>query len=157
MPGSGRYPATSAATSSAAELLSRWPAMRLSDMRRAPEVECHRVLEGAFFLRQIEGPRRIAVILEARQASRLRLVGVDREGFVVASAGMGDVVDAAAERAPVPAIDDIKGQRRMDIDRRLQRRRQLQRLEAHAGDVFAGPAGRGARHTQPSAISGMTG
>jgi hypothetical protein len=70
---------------------------------------------------------------------------------------MGDVVDAAAERAPVPAIDDIEGQRRVDVDRRLQCRRQLPRLETHAGDVFAGAPGRGERHKSPVAGDGVAG
>ena len=57
--------------------------------------------------------RRVAVVLEAGQAAGLGLVGVDREGLVIAPAGMGDMIDAAAERAPAPAVDDVEGQRRM--------------------------------------------
>src|SRR5262245_61894806 len=129
--------------------------MRLSDMNRTPEVQCHRILERALLLRQIEKSGRIALILEARQAPRLRLVRVDREGFVVASAGMRDVVDAAAERAPVPAIDDYEGQRCMDVDRRLQRRRQLPCLEADTSDVFAGAPGCSERHKSPVAGDGV--
>src|SRR5438552_14451314 len=109
--------------SSCALALSRWPAMALSDMSRAPQVECHRIFERALFLRQIEESRCVAVILEARQAPRLGLVRVDRKGLVVASAGMGHVIDAAAERSPVPAIEDIEGERRVDVDGRMQRRR----------------------------------
>ena len=55
----------------------------------------------------------MAVILEARAAARLRLVGVHREGLVVAAARMRDVIDAAAERAAVPGVDDVEGQRRV--------------------------------------------
>ena len=62
----------------------------------------------------------MAVVLEARQAARLGLVGVDRLGVVVAPAGMGDVIDAAAERAAVPGVDEVEGQRRVDRDGRVQ-------------------------------------
>ena len=59
---------------------------------------------------------------------------------------MGHVVDAAAERAPAPAIEDVEGERRMRLDGRLQGRRQPPRLEANAGNVFAGARGRGQRN-----------
>jgi hypothetical protein len=59
------------------------------------------------------------VILKPGQSPRLRLIGIDRLGFVVAAAGMGDVVDAAAERSAVPGINQVKCQRRMDRDGRM--------------------------------------
>src|SRR5262245_7013451 len=108
--------------SSCARALSRWPAMPLSDISWAPQVERHRIFERAFFVRQIEDAGGVAVILEACQAPCLGFVGVDRKGLVVASAGMGHVIDAAAERAPVPAIEDIEGERRVGVDGRMQRR-----------------------------------
>ena len=40
----------------------------------------------------------MAVRLETREAARVGLVAVDREGLVAAAARMGDVVGAAAER-----------------------------------------------------------
>src|SRR5499425_2070620 len=115
--------------------------MRLSDMSRTPQVESHRVFERTLFPRQVEQSRRVAEILEARQATSLRFIRVNRQGLVVASAGMGNVVNAAAERAAAPAIENVEGERGVDIDGRVQRRRQLPHLEAHAGDVFAGAAG----------------
>src|SRR5215467_11840421 len=123
------------------DALSRWPAMRQSDMSRTPQVEGHRIFKRRFFRGQAEQSRRIAEILETRQAPRLRFIRVDRQRLVVASAGMGNVIDAAAERAAAPAIENVEGERGVDIDGRVQRRRQLPRLEAHAGDVFAGAAG----------------
>src|ERR1700730_7718843 len=108
--------------------------MLRSDLSRAPEVESHRIFERAFFTGNIERPRGVAVILEARQAPRLRLIGIDREGLVIAPTRMSDMVDAAAERAPIPAIIDVEGQRTVHVDVRLQRRRQLPGLEAHPGD-----------------------
>ena len=62
----------------------------------------------------------MAMILEPRETACLRLVTIDRKGIVVAAARMGDMVDAAAERAAVPGIDDVEGQRRMDRNRRVQ-------------------------------------
>src|SRR5262249_33098048 len=111
--------------SSCARALSCWPAMPPLDMSWPPQVECHWIFERAFFVRQIEEPWRVAVILEARQAPRLGFVRVDRKGLVVASAGMSHVIDAAAERASVPAIENIEGERSVDVDSRMQRRRQL--------------------------------
>src|SRR5215469_1670899 len=123
------------------DALSRWPAMRLSDMSRTPQVESHRIFERPLFAGQAEQSRRMAEILEARQAPRLRFKRVDRQSLVVASARMGNVIDAAPERAAAPAIENVEGERGVDVDGRMQRRRQLPRLETHAGDVFAGPAG----------------
>src|SRR6266850_3811033 len=114
--------------------------MRLSDMSRTPQVEGHGIFERALFLRQIERSRGMPEVLEARQAPRLRFIRVDRQGLVVASAGMSNVVDATAERASAPKIENVEGERGVDIDRRVQRGRQLPCLEAYAGDIFAGPA-----------------
>src|SRR5262249_50746527 len=132
--------------SSRSKTLSCWPTMRLSDMSRTPQVESHRIFERRFFPRQVEKSRRVAEILEARQAPPVRFSGVHRKGLVVGAAGMGNVVAAAAERAATPAIENIEGERGVDIDGRVQRRRQLPRFEAYAGDVFAGPAGRRQRN-----------
>ena len=93
----------------------------------------------------------MAVILETRQAARFRFIGVDRKALVAASPGMGNVIDAAAERAAAPAIDNVEGERSVSLDRRVQRRRQLPRLEPDPGDVFAGPAGRSQRNKAPVA------
>ena len=94
----------------------------------------------------IDQPGRVAVILKAGAPTCFRLVGIHREGLVVASAGMRHVIDAAAERAPAPGIEDVEGQRRMHVDGRVQGGRQLPGLEAHAGDELARPAGGGQRH-----------
>ena len=79
-------------------------------------------------------------------AAGFRLVGIDRKGLVVAPARVRDIVDATAQGSPAPAIDNVEGERRMDVDRRMQRRRQVPGLVAHAGDEFALPAGRAERH-----------
>src|ERR1700720_2082050 len=110
-------------------------------MSRTPQVESHRIFERPLFAGQAEQSRRMAEILEARQAPRLRFIRVDRQGLVVASARMGNVVDAAPQRAPTPAIENVEGERGVDVDGRMQRRRHLPGLETYAGDVFAGPAG----------------
>src|SRR5262249_24126871 len=131
--------------------------MRLSDMSRTPQVESHRVFERRLFPRQVEQSRRVAEILKARQAPRPRFMRVHRQGLVVASAGMGNVVDAAAERAAAPAIENVEGERGVDVDGRVQRRRQLPRFEAYAGDVLAGPAGWRQRNEPSVAGDGMVG
>ena len=55
----------------------------------------------------------MAVVLEAGEAAGLGFIGIDREGLVIASARMGDVIDAAAQRALAPAVDNVEGQRRL--------------------------------------------
>jgi hypothetical protein len=62
----------------------------------------------------------MSVILESREAACFGLIRIHRESIVIAPAGMGDVVDAAAERAPGPYVDHIEGQRRVDGNRRMQ-------------------------------------
>src|SRR3954468_3177281 len=111
--------------------------MRLSDTSRAPEVQRHRVFERAFLLGEVARPRCMAVILETRQAPCFRFIRVDRNGFVVAATGMGDMVDAAAQRTPAPDVEDIEREGCMDIDCGLQRGGQLPRLETYARDVLA--------------------
>src|SRR5260370_1721400 len=111
-------------------------------LARTPQIEGDRKLE--------RGPERWNIdraagrdsLLEAAAAARFRLVGVDRKGLIIASAGVRHVVDAAAQGARVPGVDDVESQRRMHTDGRLQGRRQIPGFEAHAGDEFAGPAGR---------------
>src|SRR3977135_2113488 len=125
--------------------------MRLAHTRRAPEVRRHRVFERAFLLGEVTRPRRVAVILEARQAPRFRFIRIDRNGFVIAATGMGDMIDAAAERTPAPEVEDIEREGGVDIDRRLQRGGQFPRLEAYTRDVLARPAGRGQRTRGPGA------
>ena len=80
---------------------------------------------------------RVADGEEAREPPALRFVGVDRERLEAAAAGMRDVVGAAAERAPVPGVDEIEHQRRVNGDRRVQAARRLPRAIAHAGDELA--------------------
>jgi hypothetical protein len=62
---------------------------------------------------------------------------------------MGDVVGAAADRAPAPAIDQVEHQRRMHAYGRVQRRGRAPGAVAHAGDVFAARAGGRQRHARP--------
>src|SRR6202023_1535033 len=50
---------------------------------------------------------------------------------------MRDVVLAAAERAAHPRIEQIKGEGRVDADRRMQRRRRLPSPVTHAADELS--------------------
>src|SRR5438128_11128675 len=109
-------------------------------MSRTPQVESHRIFERPLFAGQAEQSRRMAEILEARQAPRLRFIRVDWQGLVVASARMDNVVDAAPEREAAPALANVEGERGVDVDGRVQRRRQLPRLETHAGNGVPGQA-----------------
>ena len=80
---------------------------------------------------------RVADAEEARKAAAFGLEGVDREGLVVAAAGVHHVVLAAAETALHPAVDEVEDERRVHADRRVQRRGRLPGAVAHAGDELA--------------------
>ena len=82
-----------------------------------PQVERGRIFERDVERRHVDRPGSVAVILEARPTARLRLIGVHRIGIVVAAAWMRDVIDAAAQRAPVPGIDNVEGERRLHARR----------------------------------------
>ena len=57
---------------------------------------------------------------------------------------MGGVIGAPADGSPIPSIDQVKHQRAVDPDRRMQRRGGLPDPVAHAGNELA----RGARRVQ---------
>src|SRR5438445_2833464 len=124
-------------------------------MSRPPQVEGHRIFVRAFFLRQFEKAWRVAGVREARQPPRLRFIRVYGRRLVVASGRMRDMVDAAAQRAAAPRIENVEGQRGMHIDRRVQSGRQLPSLEAYAGDTFAGTAGGAQRNASSVARDRM--
>ncbi len=49
---------------------------------------------------------------------------------------MGDIISAAADRAPRPGIEQIKNQRRVGVDRRVQAGRRFPGPETDAGNEF---------------------
>src|ERR1022692_3852324 len=65
------------------------------------------------------------------------------------------MIDAPAQRPPAPAIDDVEGKWRIHFDLRMQGRRQIPCLVAHAGDEFANPAGRTQRYAATVAGNDM--
>ncbi len=65
---------------------------------------------------------------------------------------MGDVVDAAADRAARPGIHQIKGQGRVHRHRRMKAGGRLPGLVAHPRDRLPRPAG--LRHGHPAAVAG---
>src|SRR3984893_5768217 len=91
------------------------------------------------------------MVLEARKTACFRLEAIDRKGLIVTAAGMGDMIDAAAERAAVPAIDEIEGQGSMDRNRWMQAGGGFPGLEAHSGNRFARSPGRGEGEAAPVA------
>src|SRR5947199_8619803 len=104
----------------------------ISMRKRGPEVESQGEFEAAFLPRRVDLAGRVAVFLKPRQPPRLRLVGIDRLGFVSATAGMDDVIDTASQRQTIPGIDNVERQRRMHWNGRVQARGRLPRLEADA-------------------------
>lgn len=76
------------------------------------------------------------MILKPCQPPRLSFVAIDRFGLVAAPPGVSDVIDAAAERASIPSIDNIEGQWRMNRDGRMKPGRWLPSLKAHAGNAL---------------------
>src|SRR5436305_3840981 len=126
--------------------------MAASNLSRTPQVEGHGIFARRLLRRNGVISGGVTQALEARKASRLCLVGIDGKGLVVATAGMRDIVDAAAQRATAPAIVDIEGEWRLHRHGRMQRGRQLPRLEADAGDILPRTSGRGERNM--AAIAG---
>src|SRR6185369_4092613 len=126
--------------------------MAASNLSRTPQIEGHGIFERRLLGRNGVISGRVAKALKASKAPRLCLVGIDREGLVVATAGMRDVVDTSAKRAATPAIIDIEGERRLHLDGRMQRGRELPRLEANAGNIF--PRAPGRRERNAAAIAG---
>src|SRR5664280_3033002 len=61
------------------------------------------------------------------------------------------MIDATTQRPSAPTIDDIESKRCMHLDRRMQGRRQVPRLVAHASHEFARPAGRAERYATSGA------
>src|SRR5471030_3324943 len=88
----------------------------------------------------------MAVTEKSGEPPRLGFVAVHGKRVVAASAGMRDVIGAAAERTLVPSIIKIEAQWRVRFDCRLQTDRRLPRAIAHARDAFAICAGRMQRH-----------
>src|SRR5438445_3845511 len=88
----------------------------ISMQERRSQVEGQGKFSGAFLARRIDLAGRVAMILKPGEPARLGFIGIDRFGLVIASAGMGDVVNAAAERAAIPGINQIKRQRRVHGD-----------------------------------------
>src|SRR5258705_5584827 len=121
--------------------LPRW-AIAPSNLSRPAQVERHRVFQRPLFGRNVERSGRVPVVLEPSEAPGAGLIGINREGFVVAATRMRDVVDAAAQRAAVPPVVDVEGQRRLHVDGGLQGRLQRPRLETHTRNIFAGAPGR---------------
>src|SRR5258705_12390461 len=74
---------------------------------------------------------------EARATPAFRLVRIDRERLVIASARMCDMILASTDRPSRPRIDDIERQRRVHTYRRMQRGRLLPCAKAHARNEFA--------------------
>ena len=98
------------------------------------------------------GPWRVAAGLEAGKAARFRFIAVDRKSVIAAPAGMGYVIDAAAERAPAPGVENVEDQRRVDRDGRMHRRRRLPGFVAHGADRDA--IGRGLLQGNATAVAG---
>jgi hypothetical protein len=61
----------------------------------------------------------VATGLEARETASFRLELVDGKDLVVTSGRMHHVVRAAADRPPIPTVDEVEDQRCVDTDRRV--------------------------------------
>lgn len=77
---------------------------------------------------------------EARQTAALGLVGIDREGLAISTAGMSDVISATAEAAEIPFIKQIERERHMNADGGLQATGWLPSAITNGGDVLANGA-----------------
>jgi hypothetical protein len=81
-------------------------------------------------------------VRETCEAPAFRFVRIDGQGSVVTTAGMRRVVRAPAEGTAVPAVHNVKRERRLDSDGGMQTFRGVPGTEADARDKFAaGPGG----------------
>ncbi len=83
----------------------------------------------------------MAKLEETRNAAAFGFVGVDGESVVTPSAGMGDVIGAAADTAPGPVVDNVEDERRVNADGRMETLGGLPGAIADAGDELAVGAG----------------
>lgn len=76
---------------------------------------------------------RVAVRLEPGQTPGFRLVAIDREGFIIAPARMGNMINTSAEGPPAPTVENVEGQRGID---------RVDRMQGHGGlpGLVADPA-----------------
>ena len=81
--------------------------------------------------------RRMADAEEALQAAAFGLEGIHRKHGITAPAGMHDMILTTAETALHPAVDNIKGERRVHADGRVKRGRRLPRPVTHSRDKLA--------------------
>src|ERR1700722_5942762 len=89
---------------------------------RVSEIEGEGILDRTFERGQTgDSARRVAMILKARAPASLSLIGIHRKSVIAAPARMGHVVDAAAQRAVAPPVDDVESQRRVGFDGGMQR------------------------------------
>src|ERR1700739_4173199 len=94
-------------------------ALRLSSARRA-QVERGRELGGTLLGGNLDESGAVPMVLKSCQAAGFRFEGIDREGLVVATSRVCNVINAAAECATGPAVDQIESKRSMDGKRRMK-------------------------------------
>ena len=92
--------------------------------------------------------------LEAGQTTTLGLVGVNGVMLEIPPAGMGGVIRAARHGAAVPAIIDVKHQRYIHGNCRMQARSRLPRAETHASEILTLNLGMNQGH--PVTVTGNT-
>src|SRR5262245_35069363 len=126
--------------------------MATSNLSRTPQIEGHGIFERRLLWRDDVIARRVADALKPGEAARLCFVGIDRKGLVVATTRMRHMVDAAAERVTTPAIINVKRERRLHREGRMQRGCEPPRLETDASNIFSGAPGRSER--KAAAITG---
>ena len=93
----------------------------------------------------VDLPGGVADRLEPGAAPRLSLGGVHRRVVVGTATRMDHVIGGTAQREPAGPVDDVEVQRRVDVQRRVQRGPRLPGLVTDARDEAAGGTGRGQR------------
>src|SRR5581483_1317029 len=77
----------------------------------SPQVESERKFEAALLAWRVDPAGRMAVIRTPGETARFRLVRIDRFCFIITTARVRHVIDAAAQRPAVPGVDQVKGER----------------------------------------------
>ena len=99
--------------------------------------------------------RRVTIGLESGVSPTLGFKSVDWDGVEVFAARVSDMIAAAAKWSSCPGVDEIKNQRCMYSNGRVQAHWRLPGTIAHTGNAFALLPGHGKRNAPAAADNNM--
>ena len=113
------------------------------------QIERKRELRIALGRRNSHATWRVAKLEESRVTTAFGFKSIYWKCGVIEPTWMRNVISAASYRPRVPSVHNVKGERPVHANGRMQAFRWLPGAEADAGDVFALGAGRVQRYSAP--------